>query len=54
MLLFLYLLAAMGVAYWAKLDRRNPAFWFAVAALLSPLLGSVLLWAVNKYGPQRL
>ena len=54
MFVFLWLLASMGVGYWAKLDGRNPAFWFAAAALLSPLVGSVLLWAVNKYGPQRL
>jgi hypothetical protein len=52
MFVFLYLLAAMGVAYWAKIDGRNPTFWFAAATLLTPLGGSVLLWAVNRYGPQ--
>jgi hypothetical protein len=52
MFVFLYLLAAMGVAYWAKLDGRNPSFWFCAAVLLTPLGGSVLLWAVNRYGPQ--
>ena len=49
MFLFLYLLAAMGVAYWAKLDRRNPAFWFVMAVLLTPLVSSILLWALNRY-----
>lgn len=52
MFIFFWLLASMGVAYWAKLDGRNPAFWFGVAALLSPLVGSILLWAVNRYGPR--
>jgi hypothetical protein len=50
MFIFLWLLASMGVAYWAKLDGRSPSFWFAVAVLLSPLLGSVALWAADRYG----
>ena len=33
MLLFFYLLASMGVGYWAKLDRRNPALWFAMSVI---------------------
>jgi hypothetical protein len=50
MFIFLWLLASIGVAYWAKLDRRNPAFWFAVAVICSPLLGSILLWICDRYG----
>jgi hypothetical protein len=50
MLPFLWILAAMGVAYWAKLDGRSPFFWFLVAMLLSPLVGSLLLWAFQRYG----
>ena len=50
MLPFLYLLASMGVAYWAKLDRRNPTLWFAIAVLLTPLGASVGLWAMDRYG----
>ena len=50
MLPFLYLLAAMGVAYWAKLDRRNPGLWFAISVLLTPLFASVALWAMDRYG----
>jgi hypothetical protein len=52
MFVFFWLLMSMGVAYWAKLDGRNPAFWFFTAVILSPLMGSILLWAVAKYGPQ--
>jgi hypothetical protein len=50
MLPFLWILAAMGVAYWAKLDGRNAFFWFCVSVLLSPLVGSLLLWAFQRYG----
>ena len=50
MFIFLWLLASMGVAYWAKLDGRNPFFWFAAAVLLSPLIASVALWAADRYG----
>jgi len=50
MFIFLWLLASMGVAYWAKLDGRNPFWWFMVAAVLSPLVGSIALWAANRYG----
>jgi hypothetical protein len=52
MFIFLWILAAMGVAYWAKLEKRNAAIWFAIAVLLSPLVGSLALWAVDRYGPQ--
>jgi hypothetical protein len=50
MLAFLWILAAMGVAYWAKLDGRSAFFWFTVSVLLSPLVGSLLLWAFQRYG----
>jgi hypothetical protein len=49
MLLFLYLLAAMGVAYWAKLNRRNPGIWFAAAVLITPLGASVALMVMDRY-----
>jgi hypothetical protein len=50
MFAFFWILAAMGVAYWAKLHGRNPGFWFVFAMLLSPLVGSVALWAADRYG----
>jgi len=49
MLPFLWILAAMGVAYWAKLDNRNAFFWFVISVVLSPLVGSLLLWAFDRY-----
>jgi hypothetical protein len=49
MLVFLYLLAAMGVAYWAKLDRRNPGIWFAASLILTPLGASIALMAMDRY-----
>ena len=55
MFVFLYLLAAMGVAYWAKLDGRNPTFWFAAATLLTPLGGSAICFGPptqQSYRPQ--
>ena len=39
MLVFLYLLAALGVAYWAKLDGRSPTVWLGAALVLTPLRG---------------
>jgi uncharacterized membrane protein YhdT len=49
MFVFLWILASMGVAYAAKLTTRHPFRWFMVAVILSPLVGSVLLWAMNKW-----
>ena len=49
MFIFLYLLAAMGVAYWAKMDGRNPAVWFAVAVVLTPLGASITLMIWDRY-----
>jgi hypothetical protein len=48
MLVFFWVLASMGVAYWAKINRRNPAFWFTVAVLLSPLVGSIALMVMDR------
>ena len=49
MIVFFWFLAAMGVAYAAKLTMRRPFWWFLVSVILSPLVGSVLLWAVNRW-----
>jgi len=50
MFIFLWILASMGVAYAAKLSLRPALPWFIVAAILSPLVGSLLLWAANRWG----
>jgi hypothetical protein len=50
MLIFFYLLAAMGIAYWAKLDGRNPGIWFAAAIVLTPIGGTIALMIADKYG----
>ena len=47
--IFLYLLAAMGIAYWAKLGGRNPLLWFAAAVALTPLGGSIALMIADRY-----
>ena len=49
MFVFLWLLGAIGVAYAAKLSRRVPFWWFLIGALLSPLGGSLILWAANRW-----
>ena len=49
MWIFFYILAAMGVAYWAKLDGRNPAIWFAAALVVTPLGASVALMVYDRY-----
>ncbi len=49
MFIFLWILASIGVAYAAKLSVRHPFWWFLLAAILSPLVGSVLLWAANRW-----
>ncbi len=46
---FLWILGAMGVAYWAKMSGRNGWLWFALAVVLSPLGGSVALYAVDRF-----
>ena len=50
MLVFLYVLAAIGVAYWAKLHGRNPTLWFAASIVLTPLGSSVALMVADRYG----
>ncbi|HUO01426.1 MAG TPA: hypothetical protein VMU31_01505 [Rhizomicrobium sp.] len=50
MFVFFWMLASMGVAYAAKLTMRHPFWWFMVSVILSPLVGSVLLWAMNRWG----
>jgi hypothetical protein len=49
MLPFLWILCSMGVAYAAKVQGREPWFWFLVSLLISPLGGSIVLWAFNRY-----
>ena len=49
MLVFLYMLAAMGVAYWAKLDGRNPLLWFGASLALTPLGTSIALMIADRY-----
>jgi hypothetical protein len=49
-LIFLYLVAAMGVAYWAQLHGRNAALWFVISAVITPLGGSLALMAADKFG----
>ena len=49
MLLFFYLLAAMGVAYWAKRDGRNPGVWFSAALVMTPLGASLALMLLDRY-----
>jgi hypothetical protein len=50
MFVFIWILASMGVAYGAKISLRQPFSWFVIAAILSPLVGSALLWAANRWG----
>jgi hypothetical protein len=49
MFIFLWILASLGVAYAAKLSLRHPFWWFLLAISLSPLGGSILLWAANRW-----
>ncbi|HKX65158.1 MAG TPA: hypothetical protein VJM78_07590, partial [Rhizomicrobium sp.] len=50
MFVFFYLLAAMGIAYWAKLGGRNPLLWFAASVAMTPLGSSVALMIADRYG----
>jgi hypothetical protein len=49
-IVFLWILAAMGVAYWAKLHSRNAGIWFVLAIILTPLGASVLLMLSDRFG----
>jgi len=53
MWVFLWILAAMGVAYWAKRDGRKPWFWFVLSLVISPLGGSIALWVCDRYAIRR-
>jgi hypothetical protein len=50
MIIFLWVLAAMGVAYWAKVHGRKPGIWFVLAIILTPLGASVLLMLSDRFG----
>jgi hypothetical protein len=50
MLVFFWILFAMGVAYGAKISGRNTFLWFVISMALSPLVGSAALIAANRYG----
>jgi len=47
--MFFYFLSAMGIAYWAKLDGRNPTIWFAASVVLTPLGASIALMIADRY-----
>jgi hypothetical protein len=50
MLLFIYILAALGVSYWAKLHGRSATVWLGAALMLTPLGASIALMVFDKYG----
>ena len=49
MWVFIYVLAAMGVAYWAKRDGRNTSVRFAAAVAMTPLGASIALMIWDRY-----
>jgi hypothetical protein len=49
-LLFFWILGAIGVAYCAKLSGRGTWPWFVVGVALTPLGGSLALMAANRQG----
>ncbi len=49
MIVFLYLLAAMGVAYWAKIHGRNTTLWFALALVLTPLGAGIAMALTDRW-----
>jgi hypothetical protein len=46
---FFYVLAAMGIAFWAKLDGRNPAVWFGASIVLTPIGAGVALNVIGRH-----
>jgi hypothetical protein len=50
MLVFFYLLAAMGVGYWAKIHGRNAWLWFALSVVLTPLGGGLAMMLADRIG----
>jgi hypothetical protein len=53
MIAFFWILASLGVAYWAKLEGRQWGYWFILALIVSPLGGSLALMAANRLGWRR-
>jgi hypothetical protein len=51
MLIFLWILASLGVAYAAKLNRRKPWWWFVLSVFASPPVGGAALWWFNRVRP---
>ena len=49
MFVFFWILASLGVAYWAKLAGRKWGAWFLLSMLLSPLGGSVALMLADRW-----
>jgi hypothetical protein len=50
MLIFFWILFAMGVAFGAKTSGRNAFGWFVLSLALTPLAGSLLLILANRHG----
>jgi hypothetical protein len=48
MLVFLWALGALGVAYWAKTHGRNAVLWFMLGIVLTPLGGSLALMLLDR------
>jgi hypothetical protein len=46
---FLWILGAIGVAWMAKQSWRTPFPWFVLGMVLTPLGGSLLLMASNRF-----
>jgi hypothetical protein len=46
---FFYVLVAMGIAYWAKLDGRNPGVWFGASIVLTPIGAIAALMVMERY-----
>ena len=50
MLIFFWILGALGVAFAARQCGRNAGRWFIFSIALTPLAGSVALSVANRYG----
>jgi hypothetical protein len=50
LLLFIWILGAIGVAYAAKLSQRGPFPWFVLGMVLTPIGGGLLLRFANRLG----
>jgi hypothetical protein len=49
-LLFLWVLGAIGVAYAAKQSARGPLPWFVLGMILTPIGGGLALKYANRLG----